>query len=397
MTEWDKETKSNNRIIEALPWAGIVLGSALCGFLAWYGWQSVPTNTYNLVLDESFANGIQNSTWNYEIQLGGFGNGEFDMTTNSAQNAYVDDNNLLHIVPTLSSDTYGADAITNGYTLNLTTAGICTSDQTDKCAITSNSSTGTILPPIRSARLTTKGKHGIEYGKVEVVAKIPKGDWMWPAIWMMPTNDTYGPWPASGEMDIMEARGNTPGVGVEGRDYVSSTLQWGPSSAYNRYWKTSSVVRMQHGDYSDRFHTFGLEWTPEYVFAYVDSRLRQGMSVRFSKSFYERGQFPRSDWQNNTVILDPWTGTDALPDASNATPFDQEFYLILNVAVGGTNGYFPDTMKGKPWVDATATARRDFWSARDEWYKTWPAEEERGMIVKSVKMYQLVEAGKRYI
>ncbi|BFZ65475.1 hypothetical protein YB2330_006648 [Saitoella coloradoensis] len=102
---------------------------------------------------------------------------------------------------------------------------------------------------------------------------------------------------------------------------------------------------------------------------------------------------------NHTVILDPWTGTetDAFPGASTATPFDQKLHLILNVAVGGTNGYFPDAMKGKPWIDATLAARRDFWSARDEWYKTWPAKEERGMVVKSVRMYQLVEAGKKYI
>lgn len=55
-----------------------------------------------------------------------------------------------------------------------------------------------MINPVRSARLNTKGKASIRYGRVEVVAKIPQGDWLWPAIWMLPQNDTYGPWPASG-------------------------------------------------------------------------------------------------------------------------------------------------------------------------------------------------------
>lgn len=59
-----------------------------------------------------------------------------------------------------------------------------------------------------SARLSTINSHSIKYGRVEVVAKLPRGDWLWPAIWMLPVNDVYGAWPASGEIDIMEARGN---------------------------------------------------------------------------------------------------------------------------------------------------------------------------------------------
>ena len=61
-----------------------------------------------------------------------------------------------------------------------------------------------------SARLTTKNSHHIRYGKVEIVAKLPRGDWLWPALWMMPVDDAYGPWPMSGEIDIMESRGNGP-------------------------------------------------------------------------------------------------------------------------------------------------------------------------------------------
>ena len=64
------------------------------------------------------------------------------------------------------------------------------------------------LNPINSARLRTVKSFNIKYARVEVRAKIPRGDWLWPAIWMMPKNAQYGNWPASGEIDIMESRGN---------------------------------------------------------------------------------------------------------------------------------------------------------------------------------------------
>ena len=72
------------------------------------------------------------------------------------------------------------------------------------------------------------------YGKVEVVAKLPEGDWLWPAIWMLPEDSVYGEWPRSGEIDIMEARGNAPGYSAGGRDIITSTLHWGESLFLSR-------------------------------------------------------------------------------------------------------------------------------------------------------------------
>jgi beta-glucanase (GH16 family) len=97
----------------------------------------------------------------------------------------------------------------------LKTDGTCTTKGIDNCSIRSNKTAGTIINPVRSARLSTKGKKTITYGKVEVVAKMPQGDWLWPAIWMMPENSTYGEWPRSGEIDIAESRGN------DGDNYTS--------------------------------------------------------------------------------------------------------------------------------------------------------------------------------
>jgi hypothetical protein len=92
------------------------------------------------------------------------------------------------------------------------------------------------------------------------------------------------------------------------------------------------------------------------------------------------GHFDSSD-ANGTMIVDPWSQT-----GNPSTPFDQSFYLILNVAVGGTNGWFQDGLQGKPWVDASPTSKLDFWKARDQWLPTW--EENGEFRIKSVKMWQ---------
>ena len=84
---------------------------------------------------------------------------------------------------------------------------------------------------------------------------------------------------------------------------------------------------------------------------------------------------------NGTRLVDPWSQT-----GSDATPFDQNFYLILNVAVGGTNGWFTDGESSKPWVDGSQTAKLEFWQAKNQWYPTW--EQNGQMSVKSVKMWQ---------
>ena len=104
------------------------------------------------------------------------------------------------------------------------------------------------------------------------------------------------------------------------------------------------------------------------------------MFTRFKSPFWDIGKFPLAD-SNGTRFVNPWKST-----GSNASPFDQEFYLVLNVAVGGTNGWFEDGKSGKPWIDRSPLARKDFWDTRAEWYPTW--KEHGQMEVKSVKMWQ---------
>lgn len=285
---------------------------------------------------------------------------------------------MLVLKPTLQDPAL----IEKNTVINLIKDGTCsTPDIWSNCVAVTNTTNGTIINPVKSARLTTKVGASIKYGRVEVVARLPKGDWLWPAIWMLPVDNTYGPWPASGEIDIIESRGNNWTYPQGGNNIVSSTLHWGPDAANDGWYQNNVKREALHTTYSAGFHTFGLEWTPKYLFTYIDTRLLQVSYVDFNKPFWSKGNFPPAD-SNGTRLVDPWgqTGRDA-------TPFDQPFYLILNVAVGGTNGWFEDGVEGKPWVDASPTAPHDFWNARDQWYPTW--QQNGQMTVKSVKMEQM--------
>ena len=86
-------------------------------------------------------------------------------------------------------------------------------------------------------------------------------------------------------------------------------------------------------------------------------------------------------------IENPWEGSDEY-----LTPFDTEFYLILNVAIGGTNGFFPDDAENgggppKPWNNDSPTAMKDFWMAKDQWFPTW-VPEDSAMQIRDIKVWQ---------
>lgn len=218
---------------------------------------------------------------------------------------------------TLDSTTLTGDQLLDGYTLNLTRDGVCTGHSDADCVITSNFTGGTIINPVRSARLSTKDKKTITYGRVEVVAKMPAGDWLWPAIWyvidvgplpslpfcrfshlslnklplvylhsifscrMLPQDSIYGEWPKSGEIDVIELRGNSPETYGNGRDTAGSALHWGLTFNTDRFLQTSSKHYLRRSDYSQGFHTFGMEWSEKYLFTYIDNRLLQILSVGF--------------------------------------------------------------------------------------------------------------------
>ncbi|CCX34650.1 Similar to Beta-1,3-glucan-binding protein; acc. no. Q8N0N3 [Pyronema omphalodes CBS 100304] len=373
---WLAKKDPREKWVTIIPCVGLLIGVGICAILVWMGLNSVVNHKYCPVLMEDWSNGFDESIWTREAEVGGYGNGQFEYTTKDEENSYVKDG-ALYIRPTLQDEKL---ITTNGATIDLRKMGICSSDQWYNCISTTNTTNGTIVNPVKSARLSTKKGAHITYGRVEVTAKLPAGLWLWPAIWMMPVNETYGPWPASGEIDIAESRGNPSNHPQGGNNIISSTLHWGPDPANNGWWRTNVKHKALHTTFADKYHTFGLEWSENYIFTYVNSRLQTVLFTNFNQRLWERGQFPLTN-ANGTRYIDPWART-----GNRNTPFDHPFYLILNLAVGSTNGWFENGKQGKPWVDGSKTERKDFWDKRDEWYPTWKDNSE--MIVKSVKMWQ---------
>ncbi|KAE8450268.1 hypothetical protein EG329_006696 [Mollisiaceae sp. DMI_Dod_QoI] len=373
---WREKKDPKEKWVTIIPLIGLALGFGIAGFLIYDGLSSVVHHKYCPVLDEDFSGGLNSAIWTQEAEVGGFGNGEFEQTTLTDENVFVQDGKLI-IKPTLQD----ATLIESNNVINLTADGTCSSSVLTNCVAVTNITAGTIVNPVKSGRINTKAGATIKYGRVEVTAKLPAGDWLWPAIWMLPVNDTYGPWPLSGEIDIAESRGNNHSYEQGGNNIVSSALHWGPDPANDAWWRTNVKRSALHTTYAATFHTFGLEWSQKYLFTYINSNLLQVLYTNFNQPLWKRGGFPISD-SNGTRLVDVWSET-----GRDQTPFDQDFYLILNVAVGGTNGWFKDGKSGKPWIDNSLTARKDFWDAQSQWYPTWTATGAGQMEVSSVKMW----------
>jgi len=332
-----------------------------------------------LVWSDEFEDNLLNlTTWQHEITMSGGGNWEFEYYANNRSNSYVR-NGILHIKPTLTAETMD---ITKD-TLDLwgaAPADLCTSNAFYGCQ---RSGANGLINPIRSSRLRTAKSFSFRYGRLEVRAKLPRGDWLWPAIWLLPVEQQYGVWPASGEIDLVESRGNAAGYGggVQGGgvDTIASTLHFGPFFGEDGWQTTHSSEKATNGSFATDFHTFGLIWDKDAIQTYIDDPSNVVLDVPIGPDgFWQRG-----GW-NQTSYINPWEGGGI--DA----PFDQRFYLILNVAAGGTSGYFPDGVDGKPWTDASANAAGEFWAARDQWLPSWTAvgAVSSEMQVDWVRVYQ---------
>src|SRR6266513_697425 len=114
-----------------------------------------------------------------------------------------------------------------------------------------------------SARIRTKNKGDWKLGRVEVRAKLPKGKGIWPAIWMMPTDNRYGNWPNSGEIDIVELIGSEP-------NQVHGTLHYGDRD--KRQLEKGQSYKLEKGTFADHFHLFRLDWEENCMRWYVDEK-----------------------------------------------------------------------------------------------------------------------------
>lgn len=330
-----------------------------------------------IIFADHFSGPLLNtSVWKHELTLSGEGNWEFEWYSNNRTVSYVRNGSLV-ISPQLTVNAIGAAGLA-GADVNLwggDPATACTDNGFFGCERTGGGG-GNIINPVLSARVRTAETFAFKYGRVEVVARMPRGDWMWPAIWLMPTEAAYGQWPASGEIDIAESRGNARGYPAGGCESFGSTLHYGPYWPEDAYLTTHATYSAPSGDLSTDFHTYGLLWTAERMTTYIDNTVV--LDVNINETFWSRGGFATSQ----PGISSPWQ------DSPNANaPFDQRMYILLNVAVGGTNGYFPDAMGGKPWSDTSDSAANLFWAAyASQWGPTWASGSP--MMIDSVTVRQ---------
>ncbi|KAG5722255.1 Beta-1,3-glucan-binding protein [Termitomyces sp. T112] len=405
---WTDKPSSRHSIAYYLTYFMIFLATAGGAVQTYFSFKNVQLDHKPLciVLDENFDNPDQvfgpNGTFFREVNMDGFGTGEFEMTTSSTNNSFVKDG-MLYIVPTLTSDNIGSDAVFNGTIYNITDCTFNTTQPnngfitrngksvfdidgyTRACSAVSNATAGSIINPVQSARISTKFSASIRYGKIEVRAKMPSGDWMWPAIWMLPRDSVYGPWPLSGEIDIVESRGNGIRYTARGSNFVQGSLNWGPAEGLDGVDKSFSWWTNKRKSFSDDFHTYSLEWTDTFLRISVDTRLHTLLDMPFKEPFFKLGDFPQVIFNGSSLVAlqNPWI------NGTNATPFDQEFYLIMNIAVGSTNGWFPDGQGNKPWLNQAQNPMLDFAKAESQWYPTWPSNAfDRGMVVDYVRMWK---------
>ena len=226
---------------------------------------------YSLLWNDEFsADALDESKWNYEPHEPGWTNEELQEYTTSTDNVFTRDGKL--VIKAIKTEKENRTKYTT-YT---------------------------------SGKVTGKKKTDFTYGKVVVSAKVPEGQGLWPAIWMMPTDEGhYGQWPKCGEIDIMEVLGNDVNTAY-------GTLHYGePHGEIQGTWG------LTEGSYADSFHEYSVEWEPGEIRWYIDGNLYN----------------TANDW---------FTAVKGEDEKPYPAPFDQPFFVQMNLAVGGTWPGNPD-------------------------------------------------------
>jgi beta-glucanase (GH16 family) len=216
---------------------------------------------YNLVWQDEFNTDELNHTrWMFDVKRAG--SSELQQYTNSIKNAHVENGHLR-----IDAKLEGANAAQNSY-------------------------------QITSARLTTEQNAAWRYGRFEIRVKFPEGKAVWPAVYMLPEEETYGAWPQSGEIDIVEFLGDEPNI-------VYGTLHFGGKIPRNE--QAGAFYMLMDKKFSDEFHVFRLDWEPEEIRWYVD----------------DEHFLTQERWHSMGA------GYDSFP-----APFDKKFYMVLSLAIG---------------------------------------------------------------
>lgn len=164
-----------------------------------------------------------------------------------------------------------------------------------------------------SARISTVDRFAFRYGRIEARIRLPAGQGIWSAFWLLPQDNVYGSWPASGEIDVMEA----VNIGASGGNTILGTIHYGGEFPDNTYTANEHVVAT---NVTAEFHNYALEWDKTQLRWYVDD------------VFYAA----ENSWSSSS--------------ADFPAPFDQPFYILLNVAVGGYLPGPPDAATSFPAV-----------------------------------------------
>lgn len=269
-----------------------------------------PVSDWQLVWSDEFDGSvIDDNKWTHEVNCEGGGNQEKQCYTDSDENSYVADGHL-NIVALPAEE--GA------------------------------------VQPYTSARIITRYKADFKYGRIEMRAKAPDGQGSWPAFWMMPTDEEYGEWPRSGEIDIFES----VNLGADREDgtlenHVYGTIHYGKSWPDNSH--SGQAYSLESGaNPADDFHTYAIEWQEGEIRWYMDDYLyatQRQSTVRYNSrdqavGLAHKGWFSEYYDQTTGELTTHW----------DAAPFNKEFYLILNFAVGGN---WPEAVN-ELGVDASA-------------------------------------------
>ena len=236
-----------------------------------------PPPSWKLVWSDEFngpnGSAVDSSKWVTETGGGGWGNNELEYYTSRLENASQQNGNL--VIKVLQEKYTGADGVTRNYT---------------------------------SARLKTQGKFSQTYGRFEARIKIPRGQGIWPAFWMLGNDIDKPGWPACGEIDIMENIGKEPAL-------VHGTIHGPGYSGANGIGSPYALPGDQR--FADDFHIFAVEWEPNVIRFYVDDHLYA-------------------------------TRTPADLPKGTKWVYDHPFFLLLNVAVGGGWPGNPDAIHRFP-------------------------------------------------
>ncbi|XP_023245526.1 beta-1,3-glucan-binding protein-like isoform X2 [Copidosoma floridanum] len=303
--------------------------------------------TGHLIFEENF-DAFEPSRWSREIKIPL--DPDFEFCTFHKHWETVDfRNGIFRIKPSLFEDDYGEDAVFIGQ-MRLAD---CSSTIQQECQ--QHAASYHILPPIVSAKIVTKNHFEFRYGVIEVRAKFPEGDWLYPEIWLEPLYKSYDKQYANARINLGLARGNAvlTRTGNITEDYGARLLEFGVGYGNGANFQESLVKKIspKNQPWNKAWHVYKTIWTSRGFVFYVDEE--------------EVGRLTptTSGWSSNV---------DAVPD--KMMPFDEKFYVTIGLGVGGIRA-FPDNTQTdsylKPWKNVNAKAMLYFWEAKNKWLPSW--------------------------